>query len=606
VAARLSSLYDAGTLALHQGQVGDALPLLRLVAQRSKDPTLRSLALGNLGVGLRRLGREEEALAAFEQALRADPESTSARFNLANTLRSLGQLPEALAHYQALSLAHPDRGDIANNMGTVLLALGRSVEADRCFSEAVRLQPSEAHYWGNLAAAQAASGRTLAPLRSLQQALKRNPRSASLLVKLGHHLVEQGHLDAAARAFRTAIRVEPERLDAVAGLATAMHRRGENESAAELLRPLVDNNTLTPNLVATWTQICRRTGQAEAAIEPLRKQLKPTLDPATQVLLQHSLGDILDKTGAHDAAFAAYAQANSLRELKHDPVAHSTWVDRLIAQPIPTTQASTADERPLLIVGMPRSGTSLVEQILASHPDCHGAGELDDLRQLSLMAAESLSLQYPEVLGSLRPATLDKMSAAYLARLCRRAGDARRVTDKMPQNFLYLGLVSAMLPGARIIHCVRDPVDTALSCYFQNFKDTLAFTTRLDWLASWVADYHRLMAHWETHLSLPILHVPYAGLCREPEAWSQAIVDFSGLPWDPQCLSSHTHSRVVRTASYAQVRRPIYQTSIGRSQAYRAHISQLLRLRQTQSSGPSRQLPSIQAKPRPKMLGTGG
>ena len=600
--ARMSSLYDAGTLALQQGRLDDALSLLRLVAQRTPDNELSAQAWGNLGVGLRRLGRDLEAKEAFESALAQDPQITSARFNLANTLRAIGNIQEALKHYQALCQAHPNRADYANNMGAALMALGRAPQAEKCFRRAVDLKPDDAHYWGNLASAQASSGRQVAPLRSLQEGLKLNPKSSSLLVKLGHHLVEQGHLDAAAKAFGRAVRVDPERLDTVAGVATVLHRKGDNEAAREVLAPLIESGSLSPNLVATWTQICRRTGHAQAAIAPLQAQIAQVQDPATQVLLQHNLGDVLDSVGRYDEAFLAYKQANDLRALPHDMDAHSRWVDRLIAQPPAPHRAEQADPRPVLIVGMPRSGTSLVEQILASHPQCHGAGELDELRHLSMMASESSGRLYPDCLQSLSASSLSRMAEAYLQRLCRQAPGAARITDKMPQNFLYLGLAQAMLPGARVIHCVRDPVDTALSCYFQHFKDTLAFTTQLDWLARWTADYQRLMAHWDATLSLPILHVPYAQLCQDPQGWAAKIVDFTGLDWDPSCLESHTHKRVVRTASYAQVRQPIYTTSIGRSSAYARHISELTGLRETHGS----ELCSTATSPVPKTHETGG
>jgi tetratricopeptide (TPR) repeat protein len=602
VNARLSSLYDAGTLALHEGRLEEAHTLLSLVAARTQDASLAAQAWGNLGVGLRRQGRQDEARQAFEAALQHDPARTSAHFNLANTLRSMGALDEALAHYKALAKAHPERADVVNNMGAVLMAMGRAEEAEDCFSEAIRLCPQDAHIWGNLAAAQAAAGRTLAPLRSLQQALKCNPRSAHLLLILGHHLVEQGHLHAAVRAFRAAARLEPDKVATVVGLATVLHRLGEDAEAETLLLPLVQSDQASPNLVAIWTQICRRMGRPQAAIGPLQDQLDQVQAPATQVLLQHNLGDVLDQTGQHDAAFAAYSKANALRGLKHDPDAHSAWVDRLIAQPPGPAIASIADPTPVFIVGMPRSGTSLVEQILASHPDCHGAGELGELHQLSRLAARRESTPFPEVLRELDQSTLDQLAGAYLKRLKRGSQGAARVTDKMPDNFLVLGLAAAVTPGARVIHCVRDPADTGLSCFFQNFKDTLAFTTRLDWLARWMTDYHRLMDHWQSSLSLPILRVPYEALCQDPGHWSRMIVDFIGLSWDPSCLQPHTHPRVVRTASYAQVREPTYQTSIGRSSAYERHIPDLIALRRSRST----QVSSIEPQLHPKMLGTGG
>ncbi len=589
---RLSKLYDAGTLALQLDQVSVALDLLSMVAQRAQDPILGSQAWANMGVGLRRQGRQEEARSAFLQALERDPESISARFNLANTLAALGRHEEALGHYTQLRATAPERADVATNMGALLMAMGRAPEAAVCFAEAVRLNPHDACAWGNLGAAQVVVGQAVAPLRSLQQALRLDPRNARTHIKIGCLLTEQGHLDAAKMAFSSAQRLAPGHLDVAAGLAQVLHRRGEDQEALTLLAPLVQAGKLSPNLVATWAQICRRTGRQQAAIGPLQAQIDAAVDPATLSLLHHCLGDVLDPLGRTAEAFAAHAHANQLRGLSHDPDAHSAWVDRIISHPLHPQGGSCTSEVPVLIVGMPRSGTSLVEQILASHASVHGAGELDELRQVSIMASRATSTPYPEALAQLQPGQLDRIADAYLGRLCRGGPEASRVTDKMPQNFLYLGLAAAMLPYARVIHCVRDPADTGLSCYFQNFKDTLGFTTDLEWLARWIQDYQRLMDHWKRVLPLPILDVPYAELCRDPETWSRRIVAFSDLDWDPRCLMAHTHSRVVRTASYAQVRTPIYQTSIGRADTYAAHIPGLLALRLPESSPASSTKPN--------------
>mgnify|MGYP001192056793 CR=1 FL=1 len=218
------------------------------------------------------------------------------------------------------------------------------------------------------------------------------------------------------------------------------------------------------------------------------------------------------------------------------------------------------------------------------------------------MAGRGSQAVFPQCLPSLQTAELDRLGEAYLSRATRSAGNAARISDKMPQNFLYLGLISKMLPGARVIHCVRDPADTALSCFFQNFKNTLAFSTDLSWLESWSRDYQRLMAHWRQNLQLPLFDVQYESLCHDPETWTRRILDFVGLDWDAQCLQPHSHSRVVRTASYAQVRTPIYKTSIGRADAYAAHVPGLIALRSTDSPDPR----SNESEEHPKKTRTDG
>jgi tetratricopeptide (TPR) repeat protein len=595
-------MYNAGTEALKLGAIDEAIGILERVALRTSEPLLGSRAWANLGVGLRRQDRQKEAVRAFSQALRMDPESAHARFNLANTLKALGEYTEALEHYTQLHSAFPERWDVSNNMGAVFMALGQPSEAAACFSDALASSPDDSRIWGNLGTAQAAAGRSLAPLRSLLQALKLDPRSSQNHIRVGHLLAEQGHLDTARKAFASAARLDPESSRAATGLAQVLHRQGQNEAALRLIKPLVEGGSTHPNLIATWTQICRQTQQPEAALAPLQAQISTATAPATLSFLHHCLGDVLSDLHRYDEAFAAHARANHRRQAPHDPDAHSAWVDQLIRQPLHPVGSSEQSEVPVLIVGMPRSGTSLVEQILSAHASIHGAGEMSELRQLTLMAQQTLQIPYPACLPALTPEQLDQMATGYLSRLCRDAPDALRVTDKLPQNFLFLGLVSAMLPRARVIHCVRDPADTALSCFFQNFKDTLNFTADLDWLAQWTRDYQRLMAHWHKVLPLPILDVPYAGVCREPERWTRKILDFMGLDWDPACLQAHSHSRVVRTASYAQVQRPIYTTSIGRADAYASHIPGLMALRDSTEL----QAPSSKSDERPMTQPTGG
>jgi hypothetical protein len=218
---------------------------------------------------------------------------------------------------------------------------------------------------------------------------------------------------------------------------------------------------------------------------------------------------------------------------------------------------------------MPRSGTSLVEQILSAHPDVYAAGELSNLGRLAVSAMDD-----GKTVSAERAA---EMGRRYLSELPGEAAAAIRVTDKLPFNFFYLGLIQAALPGARVIHCRRDPRDVALSCYFTDFIDpTLAFSARLEWLGDYINRYLDQMDTWRDALALPLLEVDYEALVDDPEHWSRQLVDFAGLDWDPACLSFHDQSRVAATASHAQVRRPVYKSSVGRWKNYESHLTPLL------------------------------
>jgi hypothetical protein len=230
-----------------------------------------------------------------------------------------------------------------------------------------------------------------------------------------------------------------------------------------------------------------------------------------------------------------------------------------------------AGEQMIFIIGMPRSGTTLVEQILSAHPDVYAAGEMSILGRLALSAADEQ--------GVVSANRASEMGKRYLSELPGGACSAFRTTDKMPLNFLYLGLMQAALPGARVIHCRRDSRDVALSCYFIDFIDpALGFSARLEWLGDYINSYVVQMDRWRKTLALPILEVDYEALVDDPEHWSRRLSDFAGLDWDPACLRFYDQNRVAATASHAQVRKPVYTSSVGRWRHYESHLTPLLQV----------------------------
>ncbi len=292
------------------------------------------------------------------------------------------------------------------------------------------------------------------------------------------------------------------------------------------------------------------------------------------MVLNFSLCGLLDAEGDYDRAFEHCAAANAAMYPGFDVNARSKAVDQLIASfsaeamaALPRSQNDS--ELPVFIVGMPRSGTSLVEQILASHPAVHGAGELREIGRSARRLGLDLGCPWPECVGLLDGAVLDELSTAYISRLAGFGGGARRVTDKMWQNFENLGLIELLLPRARVIHCRRDPLDTGLSCYLQSFA--LAgppFSYDLAHIGAYYRQYLRLMSHWREVSNLELLEIDYENLVDDPERQSRRLIDFLGLEWDRACLDFHTNPRIVRTASSRQVREPIYRRSVNRHSHY--------------------------------------
>lgn len=239
--------------------------------------------------------------------------------------------------------------------------------------------------------------------------------------------------------------------------------------------------------------------------------------------------------------------------------------------------ANNTSQLPVFVVGMHRSGTTLVEQILSSHPAVHGAGELPDITRMmfGLDAVTGTDCRYIECLPQLSEQDLDLLCAGHLQKLAAMDSNAQRVIDKMPGNFMYLGFLQQVFPGTRVIHCTRNPLDTCLSGYFQNFGGAQTYMNDLGDLGFVYRCYHRMMTHWNKVLQLPILEVRYEELVARPDEVIRGLVDFCGLEWDAQCLDFHSTGRYVNTASYDQVRQPMYSRSVNRWKNYASHLQPL-------------------------------
>ena len=325
-------------------------------------------------------------------------------------------------------------------------------------------------------------------------------------------------------------------------------------------------------------------------IDALRKLLAdsrlPTMDRS---ILHFTLADVLDKLDCCDEAFEHYRQGNDLRRhylqqrgQAFNPARTVSLCEQIIATfnsgYFKRVQSYGVDtELPVFIVGMPRSGTTLVEQILCSHPQVFGAGELKDIPQLTddLPALMQTPERYPTCVARINRPTVQTMAERYLRHLAQLGGNASRVIDKLPRNRRHLGFIHTMFPKARIIHCRRDPLDTCVSCYFQHFEN-LNFTTSLEDIALIYQLYQRMLAHWREELPMQIFEVQYEELVENQEPISRQMVAFCGLEWDDRCLAFHKKERAVQTASSIQVRQPIYRSSIGRWRRYESHLRPLI------------------------------
>jgi hypothetical protein len=317
----------------------------------------------------------------------------------------------------------------------------------------------------------------------------------------------------------------------------------------------------------------------------LAHAVDPELSPEKRFHLNFAVAKAYERRRCYDAAFSHYQRANSIKSHLYpfDADRHTDYINRIMT--VFTREFfeqrpdhGVGDDRLVFIVGMPRSGSTLVEQILSCHPNLAAMGEHPEMREIvrelpDLVAAGDAM---PECCRGLSPEVSHELARRYLASMREAAAGAWRVSDKMLGNFLRLGVIALLFPRARVVHCVRDPRDTCVSCFTQNFHQGLRFTTDLSHLASFYRDYHALMAHWRRVLPLPIMDVHYEALVNDPEGISRKLVEFCGLHWDERCLTPQLAEREVATASVWQARQPVYTGSVGRWRRYEAHIGQLI------------------------------
>jgi tetratricopeptide (TPR) repeat protein len=396
--------------------------------------------------------------------------------------------------------------------------------------------------------------------------------------------IQQGLLTEGISATAKGIELDPMNGDVVASHALALEASGDMEGAWKILEPLYARGERSHAFVRLFARMGRWRGRQFEAMELVLRSLGDPATPAPcRSELHFSAADLLDSLGRYDEAFAHASRGNALRRPAYDRQVIHSYVERTIAYFTPRRlaalpKASNRSQKPVFIIGMPRSGTSLVEQILASHPGVHGAGELDVMHRTCLGTVAMLRsspADYPECLDDLSLNHAKGMADIYLGPVTALNPAALRITDKMPLNGFHLGLISLLLPDAKIIHCRRNAMDTCLSCFMSHFSAGNDFKYDLTDLGQFYRDYQCLMSHWKSVLDLPILEVDYERIVTEPEAQSRRMIEFIGLPWDQRCLRPHETRRPTPTASVQQVRQPIYRSSVERWRRYAKFLQPL-------------------------------
>jgi tetratricopeptide (TPR) repeat protein len=543
-------------------------------------------AHNNMGSVLTALGRSAEAVESFLRAATLAPGFALAHVNLGNVLKAQGLLAEAVESYvQALSLE--PRAELCRQVAELLRELGRLEESATAYRRGLELEPEDPVGWECLSYVLHRLGHNDQAVEACERALAVRP-SPSLYTHLGTIEVARNRPEAAEHCVVRALELDPDFTSALVLVSELRVAQGQLAEAELPLRRAVEVNPRSPEAWAALGRFARTGPAGDSWRQAAQRLLADELSPRREILLRGALGRYCDEVGEFEQAFAHYRRANELSRQINPPYereAHSSYVDRVVAhydrEWLGRNRRSVApgSERAVLIVGMWRSGTTLAEQILASHPAAFGAGEVPFFK--------SVAKHYESAAfcGGASAELLAELADEYLGRLQSMDGAARRVVDKMASNFLHLGLVQAALPDARIIHMQRDPLDTCLSIYFQDLAGAHRYATDLEDLAHHYRDYLRLMQHWRRTLpAAAILEVPYEALIEDQEAWSRRMLEFIGLDWDPRCLEFQHTARAVLTSSKWQVRRALYRSSVGRWRHYEPFLGPLLSLRGAQGS----------------------
>jgi tetratricopeptide (TPR) repeat protein len=607
--ADAAALLGAADALRARGRAHDAVPLYRrALAIEPHD----AAAHNNLGNAFLELGQCADAVAAYRQALAISPQNADIHCNLANALRQLGELPEAQAASERAIALNPQLAMAHNNLALVLSGRGERDRAVASYRQALTLKPGYVEALNNLANLLRELGERRETVALYGKAIELDPQRAESHCNLGNALSELRRLEEAVASFRRALALRPDYLQAHLGLAAALRMQGRAaeaqascEAALALEPHSVEGLCLLGELRAdrgrfpeaqplferalaldadfpfVYCSIAahRRMTSADSAwLRGVEALLARPLPLGQEIGLRYALGKYCDDVQRYHEAFGNYRRANDLTKrygATYDRAKLSRRVDQMIGsfdaaffkRQQPDADAS---ELPLFVIGMPRSGTSLTEQILASHPAVFGAGEL---RFWNRACAD---FEAAELKGDSGARLMPAMARDYLARLAALSGGAQRVVDKMPANFLYAGLIHAALPRARIIHMQRHPLDTCLSIYFQNFFNMGPYANDLDNLAHYYGEYLRITQHWRSVLPPgALLEIPYEGLIEDQEGWTRRMLDFAGLPWDAKCLDFHQTDRVVITASRWQVRQKLSAASVGRWRHYEDYVGPL-------------------------------
>ena len=618
-----SKLKQAQSL-VGQNKLDDAKLLYQQLYEKNK--SLHNIGL-ELAVVYRKLGEFKDVESICKNIINVSPKNAAAHHILGSALQCLGQFDAAIDEYKLAVKLNKRLIEAHYFLGNIYQLTGKFELSADSFYEAIRLNPNFYEALNNLAAILIELNRPIDANKIINRAIKINPHSIQLLCNIAGYCMLDNNIDKASEYINKAYDLDPEFVDALklkgkihyrnaeyddalffyrkayainnndditCLIAQILERRGEFDEANKLITPFIETGKPDVATLLTYSAVSRKFKNEWKAIEAIEtKIINSELDKTSLTSLHSELGKQYDLLGKYNKAFDNYKKANqvereqskqvaALNEIRHKGNTSKEDIDKWFSEypkelweSLPSSNNESI--KPIFVIGMFRSGTTLCEQILSSHPDVHGAGELPDINQFSYAINSSkLHDKSPASMININPDKLIAATNNYLATLNSHSTTAKHVVDKMPSNFMHVGLISKLFPNAHIVHMIRDPRDACLSMYFQRFGLQMKFSTDLVELADYHLAYQRYMQYWHEVLDIQIHNVIYEELMESQEAITSKMLEFCGLEWSDKCMNFHQSKRDINTPSYDQVRKPLYKKSVARWKNYEKHLQPLI------------------------------